>query len=196
MTANFPVSVIIADDEASIRNGLRSAVESMNLNIRVLGTARNGLEAWNLIQTYMPDIIITDIRMPLCDGLNLMKKCKEARFHIDFVILSGFDDFTYAQSAIRYGAKSYLLKPFKNEELKKSLRYYWMKSVKAWSFFLFCRTQRRDHDRSIQKVVLNQLIHNEFHYEHDLETAVKNPVSLFLPASVRFLSFSGNRISH
>ena len=51
MTANFPVSVIIADDEASIRNGLRSAVESMNLNIRVLGTARNGLEAWNLIQT-------------------------------------------------------------------------------------------------------------------------------------------------
>ena len=78
MTANFPVSVIIADDEASIRNGLRSAVESMNLNIRVLGTARNGLEAWNLIQTYMPDIIITDIRMPLCDGLNLMKKCKEA----------------------------------------------------------------------------------------------------------------------
>lgn len=110
MTANFPVSVIIADDEASIRNGLRSAVESMNLNIRVLGTAKNGLEAWNLIQTYMPDIIITDIRMPLCDGLNLMKKCKEARFHIDFVILSGFDDFTYAQSAIRYGAKSYLLK--------------------------------------------------------------------------------------
>ena len=54
--------------------------------------------------------------MPLCDGLNLMKKCKEARFHIDFVILSGFDDFTYAQSAIRYGAKSYLLKPFKNED--------------------------------------------------------------------------------
>ena len=122
MTANFPVSVIIADDEASIRNGLRSAVESMNLNIRVLGTARNGLEAWNLIQTYMPDIIITDIRMPLCDGLNLMKKCKEARFHIDFVILSGFDDFTYAQSAIRYGAKSYLLKPFKNEELKEELK--------------------------------------------------------------------------
>lgn len=152
MTANFPVSVIIADDEASIRNGLRSAVESMNLNIRVLGTARNGLEAWNLIQTYMPDIIITDIRMPLCDGLNLMKKCKEARFHIDFVILSGFDDFTYAQSAIRYGAKSYLLKPFKNEELKEELKIL-LDEIRQKRGLFFCRTQRRDHDRSIQKVV-------------------------------------------
>ena len=80
MTANFPVSVIIADDEASIRNGLRSAVESMNLNIRVLGTARNGLEAWNLIQDLYAGYYITDIRMPLCDGLNLMKNVRSPSF--------------------------------------------------------------------------------------------------------------------
>ena len=60
---------IPADDEASIRNGLRSAVESLDPNLQVLGTARNGLEAWEFIQTYSPDLVITDIRMPICDGL-------------------------------------------------------------------------------------------------------------------------------
>ena len=69
MNTPSAVSVLIADDEASIRNGLRSAVESLDLNLQVLGTARNGLEAWEFIQTYSPDLVITDIRMPICDGL-------------------------------------------------------------------------------------------------------------------------------
>ena len=191
MTANFPVSVIIADEEASIRNGLRSAVESMNLNIRVLGTAKNGLEAWNLIQTYMPDIIITDIRMPLCDGLNLMKKCKEARFHIDFVILSGFDDFTYAQSAIRYGAKSYLLKPFKNEELKEELKILLdeIRQKRGLSSSSAAPSEETMTALS-RKLFLNQLIHNEFHYEHDLETAVKESGLSFPSGFCQVLIFS------
>ena len=69
MNTPSAVSVLIADDEASIRNGLRSAVESLDPNLQVLGTARNGLEAWEFIQTYSPDLVITDIRMPICDGL-------------------------------------------------------------------------------------------------------------------------------
>ena len=76
MNTPSAVSVLIADDEASIRNGLRSAVESLDLNLQVLGTARNGLEAWEFIQTYSPDLVITDIRMPICDGLELMKRYK------------------------------------------------------------------------------------------------------------------------
>ena len=78
MNTPSAVSVLIADDEASIRNGLRSAVESLDPNLQVLGTARNGLEAWEFIQTYSPDLVITDIRMPICDGLELMKRCRES----------------------------------------------------------------------------------------------------------------------
>ncbi len=184
MTANFPVSVIIADDEASIRNGLKSAVESMNLNIRVLGTARNGLEAWNLIQTCMPDIVITDIRMPLCDGLDLMKKCREAHFNIAFIILSGFDDFSYAQSAIRYGARSYILKPFKNEELKEEIKMLSneVRQKRSLSSPSFVHSEETMTALS-RKLFLNQLIHNEFHYENDLETAVKKS-GLSLPGGL------------
>lgn len=191
MDANFPVSVIIADDEASIRNGLKSAVEAMNLGLRVLGTARNGLEAWDLIQACMPDIIITDIRMPLCSGLDLMKKCKEAHFDIAFIILSGFDDFSYAQSAISYGARSYILKPFKNEELKEELRALAEEARQKHSLSSPSFIHGEETMTALsRKLFLNQLIHNEFHYENDLETAVKKS-GLSLPGGLcQILIFS------
>ncbi len=196
MTNPPSVSVIIADDEASIRNGLKASVESMDLDLCVIGTARNGVEAWDLIQTYMPDIVITDIRMPLCNGLELMKKCREAKLSIPFIILSGFDDFAYAQSAIRYGARFYLLKPFKNSELNECL----------------CTLCNEIHQNQIprssvvipnedtvstlsRKFFLNQLIHHEFHYENDLDTAIKKSGFSLPSGPCQVLIFSFNEKS-
>ena len=187
MNTPSAVSVLIADDEASIRNGLRSAVESLDPNLQVLGTARNGLEAWEFIQTYSPDLVITDIRMPICDGLELMKRCREALLQTEFIILSGFDDFSYAQSAIRYGARSYLLKPFKIEELKDDLAILIPEIQKNRQR----QTLSDDHlSEAIlelsRKSFLNQLIHNEFHYKDDLTSAARNSKLVFpdLPCQV------------
>lgn len=199
MNTQSAISVLIADDEASIRNGLRSAVESLNLNLHVLGTARNGLEAWEFVQTYSPDLVITDIRMPVCDGLELMKRCRNADLHTEFILLSGFDDFSYAQTAIRYGARSYLLKPFKIEELEEDLT------------LLIPEIQKNHQRQNItnsnfseavlelsRKSFLNQLIHNEFHYKDDLISAAGNSKLNFpdLPCQVLLFSMGQSVDSH
>ena len=193
MTNHPPVSVVIADDEASIRNGLKTSVEAMDLNIHVLGTAKNGVEAWEFIQTYMPDIVVTDIRMPLCNGLELMKKCRDANLSIFFIILSGFDDFAYAQSAIRYGARFYLLKPFKNQELKECLTTLCNEIYQKHNIRPSSTIQNEDTISSLsRKLFLNQLIHHEFHYENDLNTAIEKSGFSLPKGSCQVLIFSFN----
>ena len=87
------------------------------MNISVLSTAADGIEAFEFIKNHEPDIVLTDIRMPRCDGLTLIEKVSNLKLNTKFIIISGYDDFKYAQMAIRYGVKSYLLKPIKKEEL-------------------------------------------------------------------------------
>lgn len=111
------INVLIADDEYTIRNGLRMAVPWETLNMSVIGMAEDGNEAMNVIMSYHPDIVITDIKMPNLDGLQLLQKAREVNIDSLFIILSGYDDFSYAQKAIRYGAKAYLLKPLRMNEL-------------------------------------------------------------------------------
>ena len=191
MAIQHTISVMIADDEASIRNGLKSAVDSMGLNVRVAKTAGNGIEAWNLIQENPPEIVITDIRMPLLDGLNLMKKCREALLDIEFIILSGFDDFSYAQSAIRYGARAYLLKPFKIEELREEMEVLEKEIQKKHSHSHSAAEHSKERVEELsRKLFLNQLIHNEFHYEEDLEVAIKKSGLSFHNGTCQIILFS------
>ena len=82
-----------------------------------LGQAGDGLEAFDLIQTQHPDIVITDIRMPGIDGIDLVKKTREMNLQTHFIIISGFKHFEYAKNAIKYGVDDYLLKPIKKDEL-------------------------------------------------------------------------------
>ena len=67
------------------------------------------------------DLVVTDIKMPVLDGLELIRQSKEADYPAKFLILSGYDDFAYAQKALRYGADDYILKPIKEEELLNAL---------------------------------------------------------------------------
>lgn len=114
-------TVLIVDDELMIRNGLKNLVESNNLDLEVIGTANNGQEGYEMIKTHSPDIVITDIKMPYMDGLELIKKLRTEKNDTKFVIISGFEDFSYAQRAIRYNVHSYLLKPIKTTKLNQIL---------------------------------------------------------------------------
>lgn len=105
------VTLLLADDEAEIRAGLRTIVNWENYGIELIGTARNGAEALDMVRYYEPDIVITDIQMPGINGLELVRRAREEQFDCMFVILSGYDDFQYAQAAIKQGVTDYILKP-------------------------------------------------------------------------------------
>ncbi|MBD0379019.1 response regulator transcription factor [Paenibacillus sedimenti] len=103
--------VLLVDDERMILEGISSIVDWQSVETSLMGTARNGIEAYAFVCEHAPDIIISDIRMPGLDGLGLVAKVKETHPQIRFIMLSGFDEFEYAQIAMQHGVKHYLLKP-------------------------------------------------------------------------------------
>lgn len=115
--------IVIVDDEASIREGLAKIISKESDGFFVAGIFSNGQEALNFIASSEQDIdvIITDIRMPLVDGLELIKQSKSIQPDIRCIIMSGFTDFEYARQAIRYSAIDYLLKPINKKQLFKLL---------------------------------------------------------------------------
>ncbi|WP_040951419.1 response regulator transcription factor [Gorillibacterium massiliense] len=112
--------VLIIDDEPAVRERLKSMVDWMSLGFELAGEAADGEDGESLIRQLAPNVVFTDIRMPVIDGLTLIARCKmDKRLH--FVILSGYSDFDYAQTAMKYGVRHYLLKPITEPELRKVL---------------------------------------------------------------------------
>ena len=108
-------SVYIADDEMWVIVGLKKRIEKTGLPFQVIGEANNGVMALEEIEKKKPDILFTDIRMPGYSGLELLRK-KELQTKV--ILISGYAEFEYAQSAIRNGAYDYLLKPIDQEKLQ------------------------------------------------------------------------------
>lgn len=115
------IHLLIADDEAPIREGLRS-LDWQSENVQVAGVVDNGMEALELLQSEMIDVVLTDIRMPALDGLEIAKFVHEQEMYTEVILLSGYSDFAYAKSAIQYGVMEYLLKPSSPEEIFASVR--------------------------------------------------------------------------
>lgn len=122
MPKTIQYKYLVAEDERLIRRNLIKKISSLNLPLVNCGEAANGAEAIELIAQACPHIVITDIRMPECDGLELVKYISENHPGIKTMILSGYDDFSYAQSAIRYSVSDYLLKPVVLDDLSHSLQ--------------------------------------------------------------------------
>ena len=115
--------VLLVDDDVYIRQGMRNLIDWRALGFEIGGEAGNGMEALAWMQAHRPDVVITDIRMPVLDGLELVAKAaKECAFPVSFIIASGYEDFKYAQQAVRSGVRDYLLKPIDEDELVFALR--------------------------------------------------------------------------
>ncbi|MFC5446646.1 response regulator [Paenibacillus aestuarii] len=111
------ISLLIVDDEKIIRNGLQSMIERQFPNLFNYRFAENGQEALELLRQESTDIMITDIRMPIMDGFELLEQLQGHPVKTEVVLLSGYNEFVYAKKAIRYAVKEYLMKPVKREEL-------------------------------------------------------------------------------
>jgi two-component system response regulator YesN len=116
------LDVLLVDDENWVLESLNAAIEWKEYGFRVAGMATNGLEAFRLIQELKPDLVITDIRMPGMNGLELIKKTKEILPKVQFIVASGYAEFAYAQKAMSYGAVGYTLKPFDEAEIISLLK--------------------------------------------------------------------------
>lgn len=113
--------MLIVDDEPLIRSGLKNLIEWEVYGIEIAGEAEDGTKAYLQIKSLQPDIALIDISMPNMSGLELIELCSHLEHSPKFIILSGYDDFEFVRTAIKYGAVNYLLKPVDQEELTNTI---------------------------------------------------------------------------
>ncbi|WP_127532575.1 response regulator transcription factor [Paenibacillus kobensis] len=138
--------VIIVDDEPHISRNLEKVIPWEMLGLEVVGTARNGAEAYELIQSLSPDLLLSDIRMPVMDGLELVKRIREEELDVDVIMLSGYQDFAYTRTAIQYGVKDYILKPIPYDELTGVI-------ARVMSEQRNKRRQRKEEERKLGRMI-------------------------------------------
>lgn len=114
-------TVYLADDEQLIREGLAETIPWTSLGLNLVGTAEDGRQALQGIQEKKPDIVLTDIRMPYLDGLKLISRIRDVHPSCRVVIITGYGEFTYAQSAIQLGVSDFVLKPINITNLCRTL---------------------------------------------------------------------------
>ena len=113
--------VLLADDEEEIRTGISRKIDWASLGFSLVGEAANGEEALELAEQLRPDVVLTDIKMPFMDGLELCRRLRQSLPGAKLVVFSGFDDFEYARQAVGMGVSEYILKPINAVELSEVL---------------------------------------------------------------------------
>lgn len=155
-------SVFIVDDEPIVLEGIRTTIDWDNSNFSFAGEASDGEIALSMIQEIKPDILITDIKMPFMDGLELSATIRKTQPWIKIIILSGHDEFDYAKKAISIGIEDYLLKPFTSKEIVASLNKAAEeidKERKQLSDITKMQEELKSTERIIQKDFLSGLVH-------------------------------------
>ena len=115
------LKLLIADDETDTSNAIRRTIPWIDYDILLCSEATNGKEAIEIIEAEHPDIALLDVRMPLLDGLGVVKYIHDKQLNVRTIILSGYDEFSYAQTALKYGVSDYLLKPCRMEDIISSI---------------------------------------------------------------------------
>lgn len=116
-----PYRLMLVDDEEYLRQGVIRRIDWDACGFTVVGEAENGQAGLELAERLQPDVILTDIKMPFMDGLTMSRRVLETQPGVKIIMLSGFDDFEYAQEAIALGSMDYILKPIDAAELTETL---------------------------------------------------------------------------
>lgn len=119
------MKMLIVDDEGRIRLGLQAMVEAMDLPIAIMGLCANGIQAMDKMNGWEAEdckVLLTDIKMPMMDGMKLIERTRSDYPDAHIILLSGFNEFEYARQAIRFGVEEYLSKPVNKKELFQVLK--------------------------------------------------------------------------
>ncbi|RAU96400.1 response regulator [Paenibacillus sp. YN15] len=115
------LKALLVDDEQLARDSISRLVNWAGLGLEFLGAAKNGIEALELIRLHRPHIVLTDIKMPVMSGLELIRRARELCPDTVFIVLSGYGEYDYTSEAMQYGVRSYLLKPSNEEKITEVL---------------------------------------------------------------------------
>jgi len=115
------LKVLIVEDESLIRRGIVLGVDWASLDCIVVAEAANGTEGLEAVERYRPTLIITDLKMPKMDGIEMLQQLRADGNQVFVIVLTAYDSFQYAQSALRLGAVDFLLKPFHDGDLERAV---------------------------------------------------------------------------
>jgi two-component system response regulator YesN len=115
------MKIMVVEDEIHSRMGLCKLISSMGKPYELIGEAEDGYEGMVMIKQLNPDVVITDIKMPKLDGLQMISNIRECHMEVMFVILSGYAEFDYARKGIQLGVEEYLLKPITPSALRETM---------------------------------------------------------------------------
>lgn len=164
--------VLLVDDERIILDGISRMVDWSAYQTELAGTAQNGIQAYEKIVSDSPDIVVCDIRMPGLDGLELVAKTYASHPHIKFVLLSGFGEFEYANRAMQYGVKHYLLKPTDESKIGEALQEVTFDLADHRRKEAFIQDMKHRFEKVLPHVkeqVLKEFVTNKTYGHHDLE---------------------------
>lgn len=151
------LKLIIADDERIIRETIANLIDWNSLGIELIGACCDGIEAYNMILDESPDIVMTDIRMPGLSGLELVERISQTSLNIQFILLSGFGEFEYAKTAMKYKVHHYLLKPCNEEQIIDSMKEVIQEYYRRRAMFELEDKQRTLTD-NLHRSILSNLI--------------------------------------
>ncbi len=114
--------IVVVEDEELVRQGIVHAVDWESIDCEVVGEASNGLAGLAIIKERKPDLIVADIKMPVMDGIDMVRALREDGIVSRVIFLTAYSDFSYAQHAVKLGAADYLLKPFRDGELETAVK--------------------------------------------------------------------------
>ncbi len=153
--------VVVIEDEKLVRQGIILGTAWNSIDCMVVGEAENGEEGLQVILKCKPDLIVTDIRMPKMDGIEMIRKVHELNLSPYVIFLTAYDDFAYAQQAIRLGVSDYLLKPFRDGQLEETIRNI---LIQANQKSIVNKTEERNPELKLDKGDKSKYIRDAFAY--------------------------------
>jgi len=172
------IKVMIIDDEYLIRNLIKNCIDWNEIGIDIIAEASNAVEGLNLINKNKPDIILTDINMPITNGLDMSKGILERYPDIKVIVITGYDEFEYAKRSIKIGISDFILKPIDEEELKNSV-------LKLKKEILAEHLKKKEYNNIKEKMVtFNNIINFSDNYEDGDKTLNIEQIKRFIVQNI------------
>ncbi len=183
--------VLLVDDDVIVCKGLRQLIPWEELGVGELLECHNGQEAYEAAVRHMPDLIISDIRMPIMDGLSLCEKLCETMLEVPVILLSAYEEFEYARTAIRFGVHDYFLKPMNKQKISELIEVIrnilYRKKKDSHSDLFDSSLQKQRFNRQLEKkdksIVAAAIQYIEEHYgDENLSVSYLSEMFHFTPS--------------